>query len=210
MPLLLRCDTGDRFFWDRLGTWGRFHFHEETIHGNDGPPGLIFTLLFCNVVVSTAPPSCSVRTSLGTACVLLHALLSPTAMACSWVLLSLANLALRTLLLPFCLLLHLMCHYVLFESSSILSLHTILILSFPLLQVCTMLPALQARRKRLGHSVSLPAENRTRLIKANPHVHRVHTFVHVQLDHRPISCVSNVWILPAQQCSQLGRLFPLK
>ena len=137
MPVLLHCDTSDRIFWDRLGTRSRFHFPAVIIHGNDGPPGLIFTLLFlqCGGEYGSSP-SCSVRTGLGMACVLLHALLSPSALACSWVLLSLANLALRTLIhLPFCLLLHLTCHYVLLQSRSTLSLHTILILSFPLLQV---------------------------------------------------------------------------
>ena len=146
---------------------------------------LHFSVLRCDGEYGPSP-SCSVRTSLEMACVLLHALLSPSALACSWVLLSLANLALRTLLhLPFCLLLGLTCHHALLQSHSILS--------FPLLQFCTMLPAFQACRKQLDHSLSLPAENRTR-VKANPHVHRVHTIVHVQLDRRPISSVSNVRI----------------
>ena len=38
-----------------IGHSGWTPFHEEIIHGNDGPPGLIFTLLFCNMMTSTAP-----------------------------------------------------------------------------------------------------------------------------------------------------------
>ena len=58
--------------------------------------------------------------------------------------------------------------------------------------LCTMLPALQACRKRLDHSLSLPAENWTCFIEANPHVHCVHTIVHVQLDHCSVTSISDV------------------
>ena len=50
-------------------------------------------------------------------------------------------------------------------------------------------------RKRLDHLLSLPAENWTCFIEANPHVHCVHTIVHVQLDHCSVSSISNVRIL---------------
>ena len=124
------------------------------------------------------------------------------ALACSRVLTSIAELALRILLrLRYCLLLRLTLHHVLFQHHSILSLRIALIFSLPLLQFCTLLPASQACRKRLDHSLSLPAENRTRFIKASIRVHCVHTIVHVQLDHRPISSVSNVRILFIQHNS---------
>ena len=41
--------------------------------------------------------------------------------------------------------------------------------------LCTMLPALQACRMRLDHSLSLPSENGTCFIEAKSHVHCVHT-----------------------------------
>ena len=80
---------------------------------------------------------------------------------------------------------------------------------FPAAPILHNAAACQACRKRLDHSLSLPAENWTCFIEANPHVHRVHTIVHVQLDHRPISSVSNVQIPSIQHNSipQLGRLF---
>ena len=61
--------------------------------------------------------------------------------------------------------------------------------------LCTILPALQARRKRFDHSLSLPAENRPCLIKADLHVHCVHTIVCVQFYHRSVTSISDVRIL---------------
>ena len=61
---------------------------------------------------------------------------------------------------------------------------------FCFLHLHTMHPALQACRKRFGHLLSLPAENWTCLIEADPHVHCVHSMVHVHLDHRSISNIS--------------------
>ena len=122
--------------------------------------------------------------------------LSPFALVCSWALPSLANRALtillhhRSLLLP-----HLTSHHVLLQHHSILSLLLFLLFHSLLSHLCTMLPALQACRKRLDHSMSLPAENWTCFIKANPHVHCVHTIVHIQLDHCSVTSVSDVWIL---------------
>ena len=84
----------------------------------------------------------------------------------------------------FCLLPHLTFHLVPFP-----------IFRFLLFHLCTMLPALQACRKRFDHSLSLPAENWTCFIKTNPHVHCVHSVVHVQLHHCSVSNVSNVRIL---------------
>ena len=54
--------------------------------------------------------------------------------------------------------------------------------------LCTILPALQSCRKRLDHSLSLPAENRTCLIKANPRVHRVHTVAHSLFHPKCFGC----------------------
>ena len=152
---------------------GRFHSHEEVIHGNDGPSRLIFTLLLGNVVMgATSFPSCSVRTSLETVRVLLHAPLSPFALVCSWALPSLANLALPT---PprrqSHFLLHVTSHHVLLQLHSILSLRFVLLFHSLLSHLCTMLPALQACRKLLDDSLSLPAENWTCFIEAHPHVH---------------------------------------
>ena len=65
-------------------------------------------------------------------------------------------------------------------------------------QFCTILPALQACRKRLDHSLSLPAENRPCLIQTDPHVHRVHPVVRDQFYYRSVSNVSNVRILFVQ------------
>ena len=130
---------------------------------------------------------------------------SPFESACFWVLLSLANLALLTPLLrqsrfpsssdipsrssstPY--------NFCFFTPScfSVMSLH-----------LCTMLPALQACRKRLDHSLSLPAENWTCFIEANPHVHRAHTVAHVQLDHCSIPNVSDVRVLFIQHNSVSG------
>ena len=87
---------------------------------------------------------------------------------------------------------------ILLQLHSILSLHFVPLLLFLLFHLCTMLPALQACRKRLDHSLSLPAENGTCFIEANPHVHCVHTIVHVHLDHSSVSSVSNVRILFVQ------------
>ena len=47
--------------------------------------------------------------------------------------------------------------------------------------------------------LSLPAENWTCFIEANPHVHCAHFVVHVQLDHCSISSVSKVRILLIQR-----------
>ena len=121
--------------------------------------------------------------------------LSPFVSVCPWVLLSLANLALPTpLRRQSHLLLHLTSRHALLQLHSILSLHFVPFLPFLLFHLCTMLPASQACRKRLDHSLSLPAENWTCFIEADPHVHRVHTIVHVQLDHCSVSSVSNVRI----------------
>ena len=64
------------------------------------------------------------------------------------------------------------------------------IFRFLLFHLCTMLPASQACRRRLDHSLSLPAENWTCFVEADPHVHCVHTVIHVQLDHWSVSNVS--------------------
>ena len=45
---------------------------------------------------------------------------------------------------------------------------------------------------RKCHSLSPPAENWARFIEADPHVHRVHTTVHFQLDCRANSFVSEL------------------
>ena len=58
--------------------------------------------------------------------------------------------------------------------------------------LCTMLPALQARRRLFDHSLSLSTDNWTCFTEAKPHVHCAHSVVRVQLDHRSISSISNV------------------
>ena len=63
------------------------------------------------------------------------------------------------------------------------------------LHIHRLLPALQACRERLDHSLSLPAEKTTRLVSANPRVFRVHSIIHVHIDRRPVSNIENVWIL---------------
>ena len=80
------------------------------------------------------------------------------------------------------------------------------------LHLCTMLPASEVCRKRLDHSLSLPTENWTCFIEANPHVHCVHTIIYVQLDHCSISNVSDVRILFIQHnnVSSSDDLFALK
>ena len=37
VSVVLHRDARNRFFWDRLDIRGRFHFHEEIIHGDNGP-----------------------------------------------------------------------------------------------------------------------------------------------------------------------------
>ena len=131
--------------------------------------------------------------------------LFPSESACFWVLLSPANLALLTPLLRQSRFLpHLTSHHVPLQPHSIVLLHSILLFRFLSSHLCTMLPALQACRKRLDHSLSLPAENRTCFIKANPHVHRVHTVAHVQLDPCSISNISDVRIIFIQHHSVSG------
>ena len=44
---------------------------------------------------------------------------------------------------------------------------------------------LTSQSNGFGHSLSLPAENWTCFIKANPHVHCAHSVIHLQLHHRP-------------------------
>ena len=78
-------------------------------------------------------------------------------------------------------------HLVLLQLHSILFLHLLPIFCFQLFHLCTMLPALQAFRKWSNRLLSLPAENWTCFTEANPHVHCVHTVVHVQLDHCSVS-----------------------
>ena len=127
---------------------------------------------------------------------LLRALSSLSASVCSEVACLLAptllhlELDLVLLLLTSCLL-SLQLH-------SIRFLHFLAIFRFLLFHLCTMLLALQACRKRLDHSLSLPAENWNCFIKASPHVHFVHSVVHVQLDHCSISSISDVRILFVQ------------
>ena len=58
-----------------------------------------------------------------------------------------------------------------------------------------MLSALEACPTRFDHVLPVPAENKTSFIETHPHVHGVHSVVHVQLDHRSISSISNVRIL---------------
>ena len=67
-----------------------------------------------------------------------------------------------------------------------------------------MLPALQACRERLDHSLSLPAEKSTRLVSANPHVFRVHSITHVHIDRRPVSNIKNLGILFDQYDNVFG------
>ena len=62
----------------------------------------------------------------------------------------------------------------------------------------------QACRKRFDHLLSLPTENRTCFIEAHPHVHCAHSVVHVHLDHRSISNISNVRILFIQHNNVSG------
>ena len=120
-------------------------------------------------------------------------------------LLSHPSLAAPTLLhLQLRLLLPLTFRLVLLQLHSILFLQLILIFCFLLFHLCTMLLALQACRKRLDHSLSLPAENWICFIEANPHVHCVHTAVHVQLCHRSVSNISNVRILFIQHHNVSG------
>ena len=158
-------------------------------------------------------PPCSVRTSLGTARVLLRVLLSPFVSVCSWILPSLANLALPTpLRRQSCLLPQLTCHHVLLQLHSILSLHFILLFCFLLTHLCTMLPALQACRKRLDHSLSLPAENWTCFIEANPQcLSCTHHCSRPALSPFRLECFECAdYVRPAQQCFQLGRPFASK
>ena len=72
---------------------------------------------------------------------------------------------------------------------------------FLLRHLYTMLPAFQACRKRFDHLLSLPAES---FMEADPHVHCVHSTVHVHLDHRSISNISNVRILFIQHTNVSG------
>ena len=68
-------------------------------------------------------------------------------------------------------------------------------LCFLIVHLYRILPALQACRNWFDHSPSLPSENWTCFIEANPHVHCAHSAVHVQLDHRSISNISNMRIV---------------
>ena len=73
-----------------------------------------------------------------------------------------------------------------------------LFISFHLFLVCcftSTLPASQACRKRLDHSLSLPAENWT---VSSRQIHMSIVYTHVQLDHCSVSSVSNVRILSVQ------------
>ena len=93
-----------------------------------------------------------------------------------------------------CLLLLLTFRLLLLQLHSILFLQLLPIFRFQMFHLHTVLPTLQACRKRFDHSPSLPAENCTCFIDTNPHVHCVHSVVHVQFDHRYIASISNVRI----------------
>ena len=91
--------------------------------------------------------------------------------------------------------LHLTSHHVLLQLHSIQS----LFMSFHFSVFCCFTSAQCCRPCRLVECgltthCPCPAENWTCFIETNPHVHCVHTIVHVQLDHCPISNVSNVRI----------------
>ena len=148
------------------------------------------------MVVGASPSHHAVCAPISKRYVCCFALLSPFALVYSWALPSLANLALPILLRHrSLLLLHLTSHHVLLQHHSILSLLLFPLFHSLLCHLYTMLPALQACRKRLGHSLSLPAENRTCFIETNPHVHCVHTIIYVQLDHCSVTSISDVRIL---------------
>ena len=151
---------------------GWFHSHEEAIHRDDGPSGLIFTLLFCDMKMGATSSDHAVHAPVSKWHVCRFMFLSfPLSRlvsgSCSHSPIWRCQLLFAVNLVSFPLQLH-----------SILLLHSILHFRFQSSHLCTMLPALQACRKRLDHSLSLPAENRTCFIEANPHVHRVHTVAH--------------------------------
>ena len=68
---------------------------------------------------------------------------------------------------------------------------TLVLHNFLISGCCTSSLVLQVCLRRSSHSLSLPAEHRTNFIETYPHVHGVHSTVHVQLDDCVISSVSN-------------------
>ena len=98
-----------------------------------------------------------------------------------------------------------------FRLHSILSLHFVAFFLYLLFHLCTMLPALQACRKRLDHSLCLPAENWTCFIEANPRPLCTHHCSRPAWSLCRLECFECAdSFRPAQQCFHLGRRFAMK
>ena len=162
------------------------HSHEVAVNCNGGPPRVIFAPLLGDVVMratSARHAMCAPVSERHVCCFMLFPF--PSVSVCSWVLPSHASLLSLT---PLRHALHLLLR--LTSRLFPLQLHSILF-SQLLSKFCLLL----FHVRTMDHSLSLPVEYWTRFICANPHVHRVHSVVCVQLDRRSISNGSNERIL---------------